>query len=376
MVAQNKLGLIVNPVAGLGGAVGLKGTDGLELLERAEALGAVPQAQNRSRKTLAVLSSMRDSLEIFTFGDSMGEAVAVACGFTPTVIGSGSFPRTTSVDTAEAARKMAVEPVDLLLFAGGDGTARDIHDTVGTSVTTLGIPAGVKIQSAVFATSPAAAGRVAEAYLSGNIKREREAEVVDIDEDEYRREILSSRLHGYLKIPAGHRLLQGTKTASAPDEQSAQVAIATELIDHLKEDHVYVVGPGTTCRTFLDTLGVECSLLGVDLMRARRLLAKDASEREIVDTVRAAPCSIVLTPIGGQGFLLGRGNQQISPAVIRRAGRNGIVIVATADKLSSLGGRPLLVDTGDSELDSQLSGYHRVITGYRENTVYRVSDCS
>jgi len=371
---MKKLGLIVNPVAGMGGTVGLKGTDGPELLRRAEELGAVPQAEQRAARALKALVPLTEDLELLTFGGSMGEAAAVACGLEPTVIGSGSTPRTTAADTAEAARRLAAHGVDLLLFAGGDGTARDICGAIGCSVTVLGIPAGVKIQSAVFATSPAAAGQVAESYLRGGIGREREAEVMDIDEDDYRRDILSARLYGYLRIPDAGRQLQGRKAASAPDEQAMQRAIAAELVERMTEDRYYIVGPGTTCRPFMQMLGLEGSLLGVDIIRGRRLIGKDASEREILEQTMAGPSSLILTPVGGQGFLLGRGNQQISPAVIKQVGKENIIVVATAEKLSSLRGRPLLVDTGDPDTDSYLRGYYRVVTGYHENTIYRVSD--
>ena len=371
---MKKLGIIINPIAGMGGAVGLKGTDGPELLERAKQLGAVPQAEKRAGGALAALTRLGDNLEIFTYSGAMGESAAVASGLKPHVVGSASTSVSTPDDTKEAARQIVARGVDLLLFAGGDGTARDIYDAVGTCLATLGIPAGVKIQSAVFATSPAVAGQVAESYLTGGIGRTQQAEVMDINEDDYRREILSARLYGYLMIPDASHRLQNRKAASAPSERTMQRAIATEVVEQMIDDRCYIVGPGTTCRTFLEMLGLESSLLGVDMIRTRCLIGKDLSEREILDFVGDAECSLILTPIGGQGFLLGRGNQQISPEVIRRVGKQNIIVVATAEKLSSLRGRPLLVDTGNSDTDAYLCGYYRVVTGYREATVYRVSD--
>jgi len=370
------LGLIVNPIAGMGGAVGLKGTDGLELLERAERLGAVPQAEQRAARALAALSTRGYDVEVVTYAGSMGQAAAVRCGITPVVIGSGSAPRTTPEDTEDAARRMAAAGVDLLLFAGGDGTARDVCRAIGTRITALGIPAGVKIQSAVFATSPVVAGQIAATHLSGGLGRDREAEVMDIDEDAYRLGIISARLHGYLRIPDASLRLQGRKTGSRPTESTIQRAIAAEVVEQMTDDRCYIVGPGTTCRTIMRLLELDDSLLGVDLIRARRLVGRDMSEREILDGIADTACSLILTPVGGQGFLLGRGNQQISPAVIERVGKHNIIIVATAEKLSSLRGRPLLVDTGDAATDSHLRGYYRIVTGYRENTVYRVTDCT
>jgi predicted polyphosphate/ATP-dependent NAD kinase len=360
---MKKLGLIVNPVAGMGGAVGLKGTDGPDIVERAARLGAVPRAGQRAEQTLSILRPLSDRVTILTYGGAMGEAAASASGFDPVVIGSGSTPRTTPQDTVRAARRMAQEEVDLLLFAGGDGTARDVFDAVNTTVSALGIPAGVKIHSAVFASSPA-------------IKREKRAEVMDIDEDAYRRAILSASLYGYLRIPDARRLLQGGKAATAPDERSVQAAIAASLAEQLANDFRYLVGPGTTCAAFMELLGLDNTLLGIDLIHDGHLIGQDMSEREILEQTDDVACGLVLTPVGGQGFLLGRGNQQLSPAVIQRVGKQNIIVAATAEKLSSLHGGPLLVDTGDSGTDSYLCGYYRVVTGYRQTAVYRVSDCT
>jgi predicted polyphosphate/ATP-dependent NAD kinase len=197
---------------------------------------------------------------------------------------------------------------------------------------------------------------------------------MDIDEDEYRRGVLSARLYGFLEIPDAGNRLQSRKAASAPSESAAQQAIAAEVVEQMADDCFYVVGPGTTCRTLIETLKFDGSLLGVDLLYDRKLIGKDLSERDILETVGEGKCCLVLTPVGGQGFLLGRGNQQISPELIRKAGKDRIVVLATMDKIASLRGRPLLVDTGDAECDAYLCGYYRVLTGYREATVYRVSD--
>lgn len=373
---MKRLGLIVNPVAGMGGAVGLKGTDGPDLLARAKELGAVPLAESRAKAALTVLASLGEKLEVLTYRGSMGETAAAATGMVPRVVGAASHTPSTSADTKAAARQLEELGVDLLLFAGGDGTARDVFDAVSSSITALGIPAGVKIQSAVFATSPVVAGQVAESYLAGRTNRTKQAEVMDIDEDDYRREILSARLYGYLQIPDALHRLQNRKSSSAPSERTAQMAIAAELVEHLRDDGLCIVGPGTTCRAFLEVLEVESSLLGVDMTRDGSLLGKDLSEQEILELVGDARCRLVVTPIGGQGFLFGRGNQQISPEVIRKVGKENIVVCATSEKLSALRGRPFLVDTGDSDCDAYLCGYYRVVTGYREVTVYKVSDCA
>ena len=369
---MGRLGLIVNPVAGMGGSVGLKGTDGLELLERAEQLGAVPRAHQRAESALKTLAATKSRIEVLTFGDVMGEAAAIACGLKPTVVGAPSKNRTTPDDTVRAAREMLRHAVDLLLFVGGDGTARDICSVIGTGVPALGVPAGVKIQSAVFATSPQAAGQLARSFLAQEVRSTREAEVIDIDEEAYRNEVLSSRLYGYLQIPDGYLRTQGAKVASPHSEHVIQQAIGAELAERMTDDRCYIIGPGTTCRAITETLKLEGSLLGVDVVQHGRLVGKDLSEQEILSEIADEECVVIVTPIGGQGFVFGRGNQQISPGIIRRVGKENIVVVATGQKLASLGGRPLLVDTGDAALDEQLRGYYRVITGYREIAVYRL----
>jgi predicted polyphosphate/ATP-dependent NAD kinase len=367
------VGLIVNPIAGMGGAVGLKGTDGVEILERAEQLGATPKAKARAQQAVTALLASHDNVELLTYGGDMGESSAIACRRQPQVIGSGGAPRTTPEDTVEAARRMAERGVDLLLFAGGDGTARDICGAIGTSTTALGIPAGVKIHSAVFASSPSAAGQVAASFLSGAIARVKDAEVMDIDEEDYRRQVLSARLFGYLQIPDARRLLQGPKAGSALHDRAVQAAIAAGIGECMTDDRCYIVGPGTTLQPLMELLGLDNSLLGVDVVRAGELIARDASEREILEKTTDIPCALILTPVGGQGFVLGRGNQQISPEVIRRVGKQNIIIAATPEKLTTLRGKPLLVDTGDAETDAHLCGYYRIVTGYRDAAIYRVS---
>jgi predicted polyphosphate/ATP-dependent NAD kinase len=344
------------------------------LLERAIQLGAVPRAEKRTEAALGALAQLGRDLEVITYGGAMGESAVVSRGMKLIIVGSASSSKSTPNDTRDAARALAADSVDLLLFTGGDGTARDIYDAVGTAITTLGVPAGVKIQSAVFATNPAVAGQVAAAYLKGGLRRTKQAEVMDIDEEEYRRGVLSARLHGYLQIPDASHRLQNRKAATAPSERLTQQAIAQELVERMTDDRFYIVGPGTTCACLMEMLGLGNSLLGVDIIRGRQLVGKDLSEQQILKSIGDEECCLILTPIGGQGFLLGRGNQQISPDVIRKVLKENIIVVATSEKLSALRGRPLLVDTGDADCDSYLPGYYRVITGYREATVYRVTD--
>jgi predicted polyphosphate/ATP-dependent NAD kinase len=367
-----RVGLIVNPVAGMGGRVGLKGTDGQATLNRAKELGAVSTAPNRAVEALVQLVPLRCSMEIVTYPKEMGEDAAVKAGFKPTVLGEITSGNTTSEDTKTAADEMLGLGVDLILFAGGDGTARDVHAAVDGKVPVLGIPAGVKIQSGVFAINPARAGDIAARYLRGELTSVQELEVMDIDEDAYRDNRLSARLYGYLRVPYEEALVQGSKEATGGSEEISLEAIASEVVEGMEEDTLYVIGPGTTTRPIAEELGLEKTLLGVDVVENGSLVASDVNEEELLGLIKNRKAKIIVTVIGGQGFILGRGNQQISPEVIRRVGPENLIIVASPGKLAALKGRTLLVDTGDSEVDEMLSGYRKVVIGYARRSVYKV----
>ena len=369
-----QLGLIVNPVAGLGGRVGLKGSDGPDVVVRARELGAVAEAPARAIEALRKIERLKDRVEVLTYPHEMGEDECRTAGLYPRVLGRITSRRTTPRDTVAAAQDLLAAGVDLILFAGGDGTARNILGAVGGWVPALGIPAGVKIHSAVFAVSPRMAGEVAARYLEGEISGMREAEVMDIDEDAFRVGRLSAKLYGYMKVPEESRLIQGLKTGGLSTSREELDGIAAEVCGRiLREDACFIIGPGTTTRAVMERLGLPNTLLGVDVVKKGELLAGDASEGQILRILgRAGPARIVVTAIGGQGHILGRGNQPISPAVIGRVGSENVMVVATKEKLVSLRGRPLLVDTGDEGTDRSLSGYVKVITGQAENVMYRI----
>jgi predicted polyphosphate/ATP-dependent NAD kinase len=367
------LGLIVNPVAGLGGRVGLKGSDGLETQQRARDLGAVPLADARAAEALRRLLPLRGEWQILTYPGEMGEAAARTAGFAPIVIGSITPGATTAEDTVAAAREMQRRAVDLVLFAGGDGTARDIVRAIGDSLPALGIPAGVKILSAAFAIHPAAAGDLAREFLAGETRRVRPAEVLDLDEVAYRLGRVTPRLYGYLNTPYRRRLIQGRKSPSVMDERGTLEAIAHDVIEQMQEGVAYIVGPGSSTRPILAQLGLEKTLVGVDVVLNRKLLLVDANEAALLRALEGRRARVVVTPIGGQGHLFGRGNQPISPAVLRAVGRENILVVAAPEKIHALRGRPLLVDSGDPEVDGWLTGYLQILTGYHERIVYRIS---
>jgi len=369
---MRRLGLIANPVGGIGGRAGLMGSDGAEIQKKALELGAVPESLNRAVQALERIQSIKDDLEVITYPGEMGEDAARRCWIEPTVIGSIQPGETTPEDTMNAAREMLRLNVTLLLFAGGDGTARDIYNAIGDGLPVLGIPAGVKIHSAVYATNPISAGDLAASYLVGKVSNLREAEVMDIDEEAVRQGVVSAKLHGYLKVPFQKRFLQGLKTPSSPGEQAAMAAIAADVVSNMKDGWLYIIGPGTTTRAITSRLGLDKTLIGVDVVTAGKLVATDVNESQLLKLVEGRRAKIIVTPIGGQGYIFGRGNQQISPEVIKKVGEGNIIVVSTAGKIHSLGGRPLWVDTGDQKVDRMLSGYVRVVTGYNEQIVYRV----
>ena len=370
---MKKLGIIVNPVAGMGGRVGLKGSDGAEILDKARELGAKPESSQRAAQTLKVISKIEDRIQVITCPAEMGESACQKSGFSPAVLRSIPNRDTSGKDTREAARRMVDQGVDLLLFAGGDGTARDIYKAVDTEVPVLGIPAGVKIHSAVYAVTPRDAGEVAVMFLTDRLMNIREAEVMDIDEDAFRAGVVAAKLYGYLRVPEENRFVQTLKAGGTAGEKAALQGIGAEVLRTMEDPECYfVVGPGTTTRTVMEALNLKNTLLGVDVVRNRRLVANDVTETELLGLIEGNHAKLVITAIGGQGHVFGRGNQQISPRVIRRVGRENILLIATKEKLASLCARPLLVDTGDEELNDELCGYLRVITGLEDYVMYKL----
>ena len=366
------LGLIVNPIAGMGGSVGLKGTDTAAILSEARARGAVPQAAGRTKVVLDALASARPGLDFLTAPGEMGERIARDAGLRPTVVGMPAGSESSAADTRAAAEGMADAGARLILFAGGDGTARDMAAALDDRVAVIGVPAGVKMHSAVYATSPRAAADLALRALIQDIAA-RPREVMDIDEEAFRAGAVSARLYGYLPVPHAPDLTQNVKAGGVSGDREALSGIAAEITGRMEAGRLYILGPGTTTRAVAAALDLPKTLLGVDLVRDGALLAADASEDEILRALSEGPAGgIVVTPIGGQGHFLGRGNQQIGARVLREVGLDRLLVAATPEKLASLGDGSLHVDTGDPDLDRALTGWRRVITGYGNEAVCRV----
>ncbi len=364
-----KLGFLVNPIAGMGGKVGLKGTDGV--LTEALSRGAETVAPERAREFLRRVKELglASKIEWVTCPRIMGEHEITAAGFEAEILPMKIGSLTTAADTKTAAELMIEQGVSLILFVGGDGTARDIFDTLSDGHTTpvLGIPAGVKMYSGVFAISPVDAAYVVEAFLNEEAQLQ-DLEVMDSDEEAVRRDHFNIRFYGFLRGPVMPTRIQGSKQVSpeTDDELDNQRAVARFFVEEMQPHATYILGPGSTVKCVADMLGVEKTLLGVDIYRKGELV-KDVNEERILKEVDDwSNTWIVVSPIGRQGMLFGRGNQQISPTVISLVGREKIVVLATKGKMSSIEGGLMRVDTGDADVDRMLKGHIRVATDYRE----------
>jgi len=372
LLKSKKIGLIINPIAGMGGSVGLKGTDGKEILAKALMLGAKPVAPYRAEIFLSHLNPLSGKIDLLVGAGLMGEYEAKKVKFKNIMPIGERKKETTAEDTKLIARVMMENNVDLLVFCGGDGTARDLMDVIGLSLPVLGIPSGVKMHSAVFAVNPKAAANIVIRFINEGLPL-KEAEVMDVDEESFRSGRLSAKLYGYMLVPYEPELIQGTKEASilTDNELRNQAAMAVYFTERIMEPNtIYILGPGTTTRAIAALLDERKTLLGVDLLLNGKIIKHDVNEKEILESIRGRKAKIVITPIGGQGFIFGRGNQQISPKVIREVGIENIIVIATKHKLKGL--KKLRVDTGELELDQKLKGYMRVIVDYGEEMVMRV----
>ncbi|MBA6349954.1 MULTISPECIES: ATP-NAD kinase family protein [unclassified Colwellia] len=373
-----KLGFIINPIAGIGGSVALKGSDGDGIAEQALALGATAKANQRASLALSILLPYRDDIIVYCANDLMGEMAAQALGFKTQVVFQTDKPEhTTAEDTENTVKALLAEHVDILLFAGGDGTARNVCKIVGDKFPVLGIPAGCKIHSGVYAVTPKAAGRVVEMMLTNQLVTLTEADVMDIDESLFREGIVKAKRYGEMQIPAELRYVQAVKSGGKELDELVLQDIAAHVINEM-DDELFVIGSGSTTAFLMEELALDNTLLGVDLVEQQHLIASDVTEPQLWQAITSAKADnktikLVITLIGGQGHIFGRGNQQLSPRVVRAIGKDNILIIATKAKLTALASRPLIADTGDSDLDIELSGYLPVITGYNDQVLYPVA---
>ncbi|MGX7109229.1 ATP-NAD kinase family protein [Facklamia miroungae] len=369
---MKKLGIVVNPIAGMGGRVGLKGTDGEEVLSEAIKRGAKPEAPTKAVKALKELNPLKDELKVYVASDDMGENLVKKTELNYEVIHQIKHESNAS-DTIELVEKLHDLEVDLILFAGGDGTARDIASVTQLSIPTVGIPAGVKIHSPVYAVTPEHAGILALRYLKDKDLPLKDEEVIDIEENAFRRDEIITKVYGYLSVPYDESHLQNLKSPTPQSDEAARISAALDIIDRMEEDVYYIIGSGSTVAPVMLELGLNPTLLGVDIIRNKQIVKKDVYEQEILDIIGDQPAKLVVTPMGGQGYLFGRGNHQLSDKVLSKLDKEDIIIVATPGKLNTLKGQPLLVYTGNRRVDEKLAGYHKVLLGYHNSRMYKVS---
>jgi predicted polyphosphate/ATP-dependent NAD kinase len=362
------IGLIINPLAGLGGPAAFKGSDGMA--EQALALGVEPKAAQRTRTALEQLLSLRERIEFVSYPGAMGGDLLAQMGFEHRLLGQVGAQPTTAEDTRQAVQQLQDAGAALILFAGGDGTARDVCAAARDGQPVLGIPAGVKIQSGVYAISPRAAGELTARLVEGGLVRLASGEVRDIDESALREGLVTARWYGELCVPQEGGYVQAVKQGGVESEELVLADLAAWLESEWEPGARYVFGPGSTLHGLAQNLGLETTLLGVDVIEDGRVIARDVNETELFALVEGHPTYLLVTAIGGQGHIIGRGNQQISPRVLRAVGLERLRVVATKRKLATLEGRPLLVDSGDVSLDDAFPDAVRVWAGYKEELLY------
>ena len=374
---SSKIGFIVNPIAGMGGKVGLKGTDGV--LEDALKLGAKPIASGKAEEMLREYLynySTRDEIKWFTCLDEMGADELKNAGIKKMEIVYMYADRyTSSEDTKKACKKFLENHVDLILFCGGDGTARDIFEVIGKDTPILGIPSGVKMHSGVFGINTHATAKMLHEFVNHTLTIG-DAEIMDLDEDLYRQDRWSIRLFGVAAGIVEPTYVQVGKTVY---ESVSDNEIKDELTEHVSfeieknSDFLFLFGPGGTIDYIARMMDFDNTLLGIDAVYDNKLIGKDLNEEGILKLLDRYPkAKIILSPIGAQGFILGRGNLQLSPRIIKRVGLDNIIVVSTPSKFAST---PVLrVDTGDKELDRMFAEKESmmVVVGYRLSRVVKI----
>lgn len=365
---KKKIGLIVNPVAGMGGSVGLKGTDGKEIYLKALELGAQPVTPGKAHEVIEHLKNV-ETIDWLVGPGKMGEYTLQEMGLDHTVIGE-TGEDTTGEDTRRIARQMVENGAELIVFVGGDGSARDMFDAVGTNTPVVATPAGVKIFSAAFAISTRGAAEMLDAFVGG--VGVTEEEVLDIDEEAYQNNRLDSRLYGYLMVPNVRAFLQPGKIASTtPSSEESKAEIASYIVEELAPETLYILGPGSTVKAVADEMNVAKTLLGVDAVYEGQLVGQDLNEKGILALLEQyEKRKLIITPLGGNGFIFGRGSKMFTPEVIRSVGKKNVIIVGDRDKVQHLD--CLRVDSGDFSLDEELSGFLKVWVGYREAILKKV----
>lgn len=389
-MAKFTIALIVNPFAGIGGSVALKGSDGTQTREEALQRGAIKFAGSRTAQALQPLLPLAADIRWLTVAGEMGADCLQEQGFAYEVMYHPKHQQTEPEDTEAAVQALLPHKPDLILFAGGDGTARNIVNQLSeqqddTPCPVLGIPAGCKIHSGVYAVTPVAAGRLVAEMVQGKMVSLQAGDVMDIDEQAFRQGTVKARFYGEMAIPAELQYVQAVKMGGKEVDELVIADIAAQLEEDM-EDELYIMGSGSTVAGIMEQWGINNTLLGVDVIQNHELLAADVTAPQLLQLLAehaantpegdAKSAKLVITLIGGQGHIFGRGNQQLSPAIIRKVGKHNIQLVAMKQKLQDLQGRPLIADTGDMALDQELAGLFPVLTGYRDQVLYPLASPS
>jgi len=372
------VGILVNPDAGLGGRLGFKGSDGRA--EEARLAGAEDRAGPRMSQTLSRFAELgKKEVNFLTCDGRMG-STWLPLEFTNVETIAGAEP-SSAKDTQHAVRAMVEKEIDLLLYAGGDGTTRDIISTLQEldceELPIIGVPSGVKMHSGCFAASPKAAAEVLSAWLDGDLLIAN-TEVMDLDEEAYLKGEWKVRLYAEAMTPSSPRWMQGAKQRmEAADESDIIEGIADHVGEMMQEDETLAIvwGSGGTLRRMAKHLGMTKTVLGIDVVMGGKIIASDVNESALMDLLNnhSGKALIMLSPMGGQGFLIGRGNLQISSNVIQKIGINQVLGIATPAKLMTL--TSLRIDTGDEGLDGEFKDkkYLKVLQGYRTTRLIKVS---
>ena len=372
IAGQMKVGFLINPIAGLGGKVGLHGTDD-QYAELALAKGAQPLSAERALRAFRALAPFKDFFSFITVAGEMGgdllDELDIDYVELKTINSSESYGRTSRQDTHEAVAAMFDLGTEVILFAGGDGTARDIYSVVGANLPMVGIPAGVKMRSGVFASYPENAAQILIDHVNNAGTKREFTEILDADSTGKSEIEINSEFFGLALTINSRSLLQNPKLVSSNYEDDL-IELAAELAQGLSPDTLYLFGPGRTTNLILNSAGFSGSAIGVDALYNGVLIGADLSELEILDLMhKYRKPFLFLGVIGGQGFLLGRGNQQLSFRVLERIGEDNIYILAGSKKLSGLFPSRLFVDLGEDVQGTFLRGYRHVHTSPGRTTL-------
>jgi|TARA_B100000959_G_scaffold108906_1_gene114816 predicted polyphosphate/ATP-dependent NAD kinase len=378
-----RIGILANPDAGLGGRLGLKGSDGQAELARSK--GAEDRSGPRLASMLGHFSRIHrtesSQIEWITSTGRMGtEWIPVELEIGTISEVHQSPGKTSASDTQDAVARLLENGIDLLVYSGGDGTTRDIVSSLSESKTpelpVIGVPSGVKMHSGCFASSPKAAAEVLSAWIQGDLLVS-STEVLDLDEELYRKGKWVVRLYAEAFSPNSPRWMQGSKELiQTESEEEIIIGLSNHIEESIvDEGHLVIWGSGGTLREIGGNIGFELTTLGIDATIGSEKVGTDLAESGIIEILDShdGPVTLLLSPMGGQGFLIGRGNLQLSPSVLSSIGIDNIMGVVTPAKLLTV--RALRIETGDDSLDQEFASkrYMKVLQGYRTTRILPVS---